>query len=160
MTRKKNPKKIFIVLSCVIYTIINNYVCIDYLGSERKKLSELRLGSSGSYKHANKSYDNALGIGIPDLLINVMSCHGFLKNKYYVVILKCPNRMFEYYFSKGLIRLDCYKSYIEKLPYEVKDRIGAELKDSSDKVMICSTTIPSTSNTLKKLFVNASSHYY
>ena len=34
---RKNPKKIFIVLSCVIYTIISNYVCIDYLGYESKK---------------------------------------------------------------------------------------------------------------------------
>ena len=31
---KKNPKNVFKVLSCVIYTIINNYVCIDYLVSE------------------------------------------------------------------------------------------------------------------------------
>ena len=27
---RKNPKKFFKVLSCVIYTIISNYVCIDY----------------------------------------------------------------------------------------------------------------------------------
>ena len=30
-TRADNPKKYFIVLSCVIYTTIKNYVCIDYL---------------------------------------------------------------------------------------------------------------------------------
>ena len=64
----------------------------------RKKLSELRLGYGGSYKHFNKSYDNILGIGILDLLMNLMSCRRFLKNKDSVVILKCPNRMFEYYF--------------------------------------------------------------
>ena len=29
--RADNPKKAFRVLSCVIYTIIGNYVCIDYL---------------------------------------------------------------------------------------------------------------------------------
>ena len=34
-TRQKN-KENFKVFSCVIYTIINNYVYIDYLGSERK----------------------------------------------------------------------------------------------------------------------------
>ena len=32
--RKKHVKKMFIVLSCVIYKIIRSYVCIDYLGSE------------------------------------------------------------------------------------------------------------------------------
>ena len=33
---RKNPKKVFKVLSCVIYIIIINYVCIDYLASESK----------------------------------------------------------------------------------------------------------------------------
>ena len=37
----------FRVLSCVIYTIISNYVCIDYLGSEKAKLSGLHLGPGG-----------------------------------------------------------------------------------------------------------------
>ena len=31
---KEIKRKIFRVLSCVIYTIIRNYVCIDYLGSD------------------------------------------------------------------------------------------------------------------------------
>ena len=30
-TRPYNPKKAFKTLSCVIYTIIKNYVCIDYI---------------------------------------------------------------------------------------------------------------------------------
>ena len=33
-TITKNAKKMFKVLSCVIYKIRINYVCIDYLGSE------------------------------------------------------------------------------------------------------------------------------
>ena len=33
---KKFAKRMFRVLSCVIYIIIRNYVCIYYLGSERK----------------------------------------------------------------------------------------------------------------------------
>ena len=123
-------------------------------------LSELRLGTGGSYKNFNKSYDNVLGIGIPDLLMNLLSCHGFLKNKDSVVIIKCPNGMFEYYFSKGFIHFDCDKKKLEKLPSEINNRIGAEVTDNSDKVMIFSNKIPSTSNKLKNLFVNKSSHYY
>ena len=83
------------MLSCIIYTIIINYVCIDYLGSESKKLNDLHLGYGGSYEHVNKSYDNLLGIGIPYMLINLMSCRGFLKNRDSVVIIKYPNSMFE-----------------------------------------------------------------
>ena len=49
---------------------------------------------------------------------------------------------------------------MEKLPNEVKDRIHAEDTDNSDKVMIRSNTIPSTSNTLKNLAVNKNFHSY
>ena len=51
---RKNPKKAFKVLSCVIYKTISNYVCIDYLASESKKLSEPPVGSGGGYKHEEK----------------------------------------------------------------------------------------------------------
>ena len=39
----------------------------------------------------------------------------------------------------------------------MKYKIGADVTDNLDKVMIRSTTIPFTSNTLKNLLVNASS---
>ena len=58
-----------------------------------KKISELPVDIVGGSKHRNKSYDKILVIGIPDLLINLMSCHGFLNNINYVVVLKCPKRM-------------------------------------------------------------------
>ena len=64
----------FRVLSCVIYTIIGKYVCMDYLGSEKAKLSDLRLGVSGRYKNLDKNYDNILGFGNPDLLLIFLSC--------------------------------------------------------------------------------------
>ena len=85
----------FKVLSCVIYTIIGKYVCIDYLGSDKSQLSYLRLGVTGRYKHYDTDYDNVLGIGIPDLFLNFLSCHGLSKNNESVVILKWPHRMSE-----------------------------------------------------------------
>ena len=100
-------RKLFRVLSCVIYTIIDKYVCIDYLGSEKSKLSDLKIGCTGSSKHNGLDYKNLLGIGIPYLLLNFLSCHGFLKNNDSVVILKFPNRMSEYYFNKGSVELEC-----------------------------------------------------
>ena len=103
----------FRVLSCVIYTTIRNYVCIYYLGSEKTKLSGLRLGVSGSYKHLDKKYDNVLGFGILYLLMDLLSCRGFLKNNESVVILKCPNRMFEYFFNKGFNIFDCGKNNLK-----------------------------------------------
>ena len=64
--------------------------------------------------------------------------------------------MFEYVFLKGFIHFDCNKSNLEKVPSEVKERIYAEVTDNPDKVMICSTTISSTSKKLKNLLVDAS----
>ena len=47
---RNNPKKDFKVLSCVIYKIIINYVCIDYIARQQKKLSELPVGTGGVFK--------------------------------------------------------------------------------------------------------------
>ena len=90
--------------------------------------------------------------------MNLMYFCEFLRNKDSVVILKLPKSMFEYYFSKGFTYFDYNISNLGKLPNEVKQIIHAEDTDNSDKVVICSTTIPSTSNTLKNLAVNTSFH--
>ena len=158
MIIETNAKEIFRVLSCVIYTIISKYVYIDSLGSEKSKLSYLCLGVTGRYKYLDKNYDNVLGFVIPDLLLNLLSCQGFLKNNGSVVILKCPHRMFEYYFNKGFIIFIYDENNLKRLPSEVKYRVGAEITVNSDKIMICSTTITSISNTLKNLLANLNSH--
>ena len=75
-----NPRKMFRLLSCVIYTIIDRYVCIDYFGTDIKKISESILGCTLKTKHEGMDYDNLFGIGIPDILLNMLSCHGFLNN--------------------------------------------------------------------------------
>ena len=90
--------------------------------------------------------------------MNLWSCQGFLKNNDYIVILKCTNRIFEYCFNKGFIIFDCDENTLKILPSEVKYRVDAEVTLNSEKVMICSTIILSTTNTLKNLLVNENSH--
>ena len=53
------------------------------------------MGSKEGYKHGNKKFNMILGIGIPVLLINLMSCHVFLNNINSAVILKYTKRMLE-----------------------------------------------------------------
>ena len=84
-----------------------------------------------------------LEFGIPNLLINLMSCHCFLKNNCFVVILKFPKRMLEYHYSKCFTLFECNIINLEKLPNEVKDRIHAEDIDNSFRVMKFTTTISS-----------------
>ena len=121
----------------------------------------MKLFTSWCYWELEKfwgKYDNVLGFGIPDLLFNLLSYQGFLKKNESVVILKCPNRMFEYSFNKGFIIFNCDENNLKIFPSEVKYRVGAEVTVNSDKVMICSTNIPSTSNTLKKCLVKSNYH--
>ena len=120
---------------------------------------DLRPGVAGSYKHLDNKYDNVLGFGIPDLLMTLLSCQGFLENNESIVILKCPHMMFEYYFNKGFIIFDYDENNFKRFPSEIKYRVGAEVTVNSDKVMIWSATIPSTSNTLKNLLVNENSQF-
>ena len=144
-----NQRKMFKILSSVIYTIIGRYVCIDYLGTEIKRISELRIGCTLKTKHEGMDYDNLFGIGILDILLNMLSRHVFLNSNESIVILKCPNRMSEYYFNKGFIQLTCDEDHLNKQPKLVQQRVGSELKVNSDLVMLCKTTIISTSVYLK-----------
>ena len=66
--------------------------------------------------------------------------------------------MLEYYFSKGFTLFECNTNNLAKLPNEVKQRIHAEDTENSDQVITCTTTIPSTSNTLKNLAVDKKFH--
>ena len=59
--------------------------------------------------------------------MNMLSCQGFIKNNDSIVILKCPNRMSQYYFNKGFIQLPCVKDHLKKNPKNVKEKVGAEL---------------------------------
>ena len=46
--------------------------------------------------------------------MNVLSYQGFLNNNDSIVILKCPNRMSQYYFNKGFIQLTCDEDHFKK----------------------------------------------
>ena len=58
-TKTKNLIKLYRVLSCVFYSIIENYVCIEYLCCNSKTLSV--ISSNKIFEEA--SYNGLLGIG-------------------------------------------------------------------------------------------------
>ena len=73
-----------------------------------------------------KYFNRILVIGIPDLLMKLLSCHGFLKNIKSIFIIKCPKRMLEYYFLIVFGILGCNFNNLAKLPNEVKQIINLE----------------------------------
>ena len=114
------------MLSCIIYTIIKN-LCVFWLSIfSIKTLSEIIDGYKEGSKHGDKSFNRLLGIGIPYLLMKLMSCHGFSKNINSVVILKFPKKMLTYNFSEIFTILECNVHHLEKPTNEVKQRIRAE----------------------------------
>ena len=67
-------KKVCRVLSCVVYTLIENYACIDYLLCQSKTLCD--ISNNKIFKETN--FNLLLNIGISELLLNLASCHGFM----------------------------------------------------------------------------------
>ena len=62
------------VIGEVIYTIIDYYICLDYMVFMKEK----------SPKHDNNfektNFNNFYVLEITDILMNIMSCHGFYKS--------------------------------------------------------------------------------
>ena len=85
-TRHKNTIELFKVLSCVIHIVVDNYICIDYIGCQSNKLIETCIDRN----YLEISFNKNLGIGIPDLLMDVLLCPGFTKNMKYTGIFLCP----------------------------------------------------------------------
>ena len=63
------------VLSCVVYNFIDNYFCIDYISCQPETLRS--ISSKPTFEQTN--FNILLGIGIPELLPNIVYCHGFMK---------------------------------------------------------------------------------
>ena len=63
------------VLSCVLCSLIENYVCIDYFSCQSKTFSVIPCNPTFEYT----SFNILLSIGISELLLNLVSCHGFMK---------------------------------------------------------------------------------
>ena len=76
-SKTKPPIKLYRVLSCVLYYIIDNYVCIDYLCCQSKTINS--IPSDKIFEQA--SYNILLGIGIPEVPMDLLSCHVFMEKQ-------------------------------------------------------------------------------
>ena len=88
---------VYRVLSCVVYYLIDNYVFIDYLSFQLKTLSSI----SYKPKFGDTSFNILLGIGITELLLNLVSCHGFMKKPDSTVIWNCRSHLIKNSLSTG-----------------------------------------------------------
>ena len=140
-----NSKTMYRVLSFVVYSLIDNYFCIDYLSCQSKTLSSI------SYKPTfeQTSFNILLGIFIPELLLNLVSCHGFMKKPNSTMILNYLSCLINIYLAKGFYIIENGSKQLVKLPNDVKliinliDQMGTYFFIAKNKA------ISSVANTIK-----------
>ena len=99
-----NTKIMYRLLSCVVYYIIVNYVCIDYISCQSKTLSSI----SSKPISEQTSFNILFGIGIPELLLNLLSCHGFVNKPNSTVVLNVQSRLINNYLAKVFYIIENY----------------------------------------------------
>ena len=66
------------------------------------------------------SFNILLGIGIPELLMDLVSCHGFMKKPSSTVILNCRSSLVNNYLAKGYFIIEKDSKHLKILPNDVK----------------------------------------
>ena len=101
-SKGRNPIQVYMVLSCVLYSLIKNYVCIDYIYFQSKKL----ISISYDRIFEQKSYNILLGIVIPEVLLNLVYCHWFMEKPNSTFILNYWCCLLNNYLSKWLFIIE------------------------------------------------------
>ena len=94
-------------------------MCVYYLFLQPAKLSLAYKGFE------NTTFNDISGIGIPGLLMNIISCHGFVNVNKSTVILSCHRKLVDYYLSGVFVILEKYSSAFSYVPLRVKQIINA-----------------------------------
>ena len=143
------------MLICVIYIIVDNFVCIYYLACQSKQICEI----SKDRKYLVKYFNEFLGIGIPYFFNKLIVLAWSHEEHIILFILKFPRRMLEYYFSKGFGILEQNSNHLKKIPNLEKQKIHAEETHDPDYVITFNITITSIENNLNRLLLQSSLNY-
>ena len=68
-------------------------------------------------------YNEVLGIDIPKVLINLISCHGFTKKTKSTVILVCKSCFVNYYLEKSFVIIEHSSKQLSSVKNDVNFRI-------------------------------------
>ena len=72
-----------------------------------------------------KNSNDLLGTEIPEILMNIMACHGFSKYRISTVIFTCPIIPVPWYFFKGFIIVETEKGGPDNIAIMSKQQINA-----------------------------------
>ena len=133
------------MLSFVVYSLIENHVCIDHILHPSKTL--ISISSKPTFEET--SFNILLGIGIPELLVNLLYFHGFMKKPNLTVILNCRSCLINIYLSKLFYIIEKDSKQLSMLPNDVKLRIYLIDQMDTDFVMSKNKSISSVVNTIQ-----------
>ena len=102
----------------------------------------------------DKIYYNTYIIGIVDVLVKLISCHGFSRNVQSINILTCHNKLVLYYLSKFCLILESNSNESNKFQSEVQNIVHLINKHPSEFVLLCNRTIPPYYKTMARIYLN------
>ena len=117
------------MLFILSYTIM---VVFQFMLCQVKMLSAI----SWNPEFKDKKFNIILGIGIPELLLNLVSCHGFIKKLNSNVILNFQTCLINKYLSKGLSIIEQNTKQLSLLPNDVKSRINMIIQLDTDYFLV------------------------
>ena len=139
---------IYKVIWGLICAIIDEHICLEYLGLLLETLSK----HNDNFK--NSKFNNLSRLGITDILINIISCHGFDKSSISTAILTCRNSLVPYYISKLFFAVEIELGGVDSIYETVKKQINSTHLYEEEILLICKVAIPSIFNTLKNHHCN------
>ena len=113
---------IFKVLSSIVYFIMDNYVCVNYLCFPKTK----PYVTNKFQVFENRPYNAVSRIVVPELLMNVILRHGFLNNTNSGVTLSCCRKLVDYYVQNNFFLNDNISNAFNNVPLRVIKIISAE----------------------------------
>ena len=108
-----------------------NYVCIDYPSCQ---LKTLRIISSNII-FKQTIFNILLVIGIPEMLMNLVYCHGFMEKPNATVILTFRYHLVNNHLAKGFFTIEKNYNQLSVLTNDAKLRIHAIDKLETDFVI-------------------------
>ena len=147
-------KRLYRVLRCVVYSLIDNYFCIEYLSCQSKMLSDISCNPT----FEDMSFNISLGIGITSLLLNLVSCHGSMKKKDSTVILNFRTCLINNYLSKEFLIIEQGTNQLIFLPNDVIFQINLNNHLNTYYVMVKNKVIFAVANTIKQLHIHKNMH--
>ena len=106
------------VLSSIVYCIMDNFFVLIICVVPKK----LNVTCKGQV-FKNITHNAVSGIVIPELLININSCHGFVKNTKSAVILSCCIKFVDYYLQFIFVLLKNNSNAFKNVTLRLKQRI-------------------------------------